>query len=79
MSSGLSHWAGKCQREIEDSGADSLRTSGGHWWFDEHDSIQSGWRSARCSALKTGESSWQAMSPSTPEPKSHQPRHENGW
>ena len=72
-------WAGKCQRVIDETGADSRFTSGGIWWFDEQDSIQSGCRSASFNALNTGDSSWQAMSPSTPDPKSHQPRQAKGW
>jgi hypothetical protein len=61
---------------IEASGAVSLLISLGRCQLVEQASTQTG--SPIFIALKMPESSWQPMSPSTPVPKSHQPRQAKG-
>ena len=64
-------------RMMEAEGAVSVLTSGGALQCVEQASTLVGQPSLR--ALNAADRLWQPMSPNTPVPKSHQPRHANGW
>ena len=75
--SGRSAFAAKRNVTIDANGAVSFLISGGAFQWVEQASTLSGQPSFK--ALNAADKLWHPMSPSTPVPKSHQPRQANGW